>query len=66
MYTNALLIFVAFAYITNGILVFEAIKKPIQGGNLEKLINSYFKRIKNISIISLSITVSYTSCQYSF
>lgn len=62
LYANAFLIVGALAYIINGILSFQAIQKPIHGDNLKKSINSYFKRIKNISIISLSITVLYTSC----
>ena len=60
IYANVLLVLGAVAYIINGILSFRVIQKPIQGENLKKSINSYFKRIKNISIISLSITVVYT------
>ena len=60
IYANIFLIIGATAYILNGILSFQAIQKPIRGGNLKESINSYFKRIKNISIISLGITILYT------
>ncbi len=61
LYANILLIFSAIAYIINGLLSFQVIQKPIQGENLRESIYTYYKKVKTISKISLSITIVYTA-----
>ncbi|MFB9108548.1 hypothetical protein ACFFVK_08155 [Flavobacterium gyeonganense] len=61
LYANILLIFSAIAYIINGLLSLQVIQKPIQGENLKESIYTYYKKVKTISKISLSITIIYTA-----
>jgi O-antigen ligase len=61
LYANILLVFSAITYIINGLLSLQVIKKPIQGENLRESIYNYYKKVKTISKISLSITIVYTA-----
>ncbi|MFS4455299.1 hypothetical protein [Maribacter sp. 2304DJ31-5] len=62
IYANVLLILGAIAYILNGVLSFQTIQKPIQGDSLKNSIKNYFNKIKNVSKISLGISIFYVSC----
>lgn len=62
IYANVLLILGAIAYILNGILGFQTIQRPIQGDSLKKSVKNYFNKIKNISKISLGVSIFYASC----
>lgn len=62
IYANVLLILGAIAYILNGILGFRTIQRPIQGDNLKKSMKNYFNKIKNISKLSLGVSIFYTIC----
>lgn len=62
IYANVFLIFGAITYVLNGVLSFRTIQKPIQGDTLKNSIENYFNKIKNISKISLVVSIFYTSC----
>ena len=62
IYANVLLIFGAIAYILNGVLSFQTIQRPIQGDSLKNSVKNYFNKIRNVSKISIGVSIFYVSC----